>query len=152
MIYLVDGFHQNGWVIKNLYPENILIDAGNVCKICDLKRSTKIIKNESVDNYSQADLLELPYISPEQTGRLSQVTDSRSDLYSLGIIFYEMLTGMLPFQSKDRIQLIHAHLALPFTPIQKIDSTIPKILADIVAKLLEKSPEERYQSAEGSKT
>lgn len=151
LLSLVDGFHQNGWLIKNLFPENILIDQENNCRLIDLRRSTKVIKKEISENYSRADLMELRYISPEQTGKLSHMTDNRADLYALGVIYYELITGMLPFQSNDPMELIHAHLALPAPAILKIDSSLPKIINDIILKLLEKSPEDRYQSTEGLK-
>jgi histidine kinase len=149
LIKIVKGFHDRGWIIKNLSPENILINEVNYCKLVDLRKSTKVIKKDSVNNDEKIHLTELQYMSPEQTGRLHQFTDVRSDLYSLGIIFYELLSGMLPFQSQDTLELIHAHLALPVLPLTKIDNLIPKVLNDIILKLLNKSPEERYQSCDG---
>lgn len=147
---MLSGFHTRGWIIKNLCPENILINTDSFqCKLADLRTATRIFKNEKPEVYEKADLQELHYISPEQTGRLSQVTDHRSDLYSLGIIFYEMLTGRLPFQSADPVEVIHAHLAAPIKALRCIDPSLPKILNDIVLKLLCKNPEERYQSCEG---
>lgn len=147
---LVTGFHDRGWVIKNCCPENILIHPETYeCKLGDLRKATRIFKNENVESLDHADLLELQYISPEQTGRINQITDHRSDFYSLGIIFYEMLTGRLPFNVSNRAEIIHAHLSLPVEIPIKIDQTIPNVLNDIVLKLLSKGSVERYQSSEG---
>ncbi|MGF1480744.1 MAG: AAA family ATPase [Cyanophyceae cyanobacterium] len=93
----------------------------------------------------------LAYLSPEQTGRMNRAIDYRTDFYSLGITFYEMLTGQLPFQAKDALELIHCHLAqTPVSP-HKINDQIPQVVSDIVVKLLAKTAEARYQSALGLK-
>ena len=86
-----------------------------------------------------------PYLSPEQIGRHPHVSDERSDLYSVGVIFFEMLAGVLPFQASDPIGWVHAHCALAPAPLSAHD--VPPALAAIVAKLLSKPPESRYQSA-----
>lgn len=91
----------------------------------------------------------LAYISPEQTGRMNRTVDSRTDLYSLGVTFYELLTGRLPFESDDPLSLVHAHLArTPRAPLD-LNPDLPPILSDIVMKLLAKNAEDRYQSAFG---
>ncbi len=92
---------------------------------------------------------QLPYLSPEQTGRVELPIDERSDLYALGIVLYEALTGHLPFQANDTAGWIHAHLArLPEAPIAKRPE-MPQVLSDIIMRLLAKVPENRYQSAHG---
>jgi predicted ATPase len=90
----------------------------------------------------------LKYASPEQAGRL-QALDKRSDIYSLGIVYYEMFTGEAPFDSVDVLKLIHNHMAVRPTPPHFIEPQIPKIVSDIIMKQLEKSPEARYASCEG---
>ena len=91
----------------------------------------------------------LAYASPEQTGRINHRVVFSSDLYSLGIIFYEMLTGNLPFYSEDPLELIHSHLAENTPPIHELKRDIPVVLSNIIAKLMSKEPEKRYQSATG---
>ena len=94
----------------------------------------------------------LPYISPEQTGRMNRNVDYRTDLYSLGIVFYELLTGHAPFLSNDPLEIIHAHIAKqPVAPF-KIYKTIPEPISDIVMKLLAKTAEDRYQNSFGLKS
>jgi len=91
----------------------------------------------------------LPYISPEETGRMGRIIDLSSDLYSLGAVLYELLTGEPPFKADDPMELIHAHIArVPISPYDK-KKMIPKIISDITMKLLKKNPEDRFQSAYG---
>ncbi len=93
----------------------------------------------------------LPYMSPEQTGRMNRAVDFRSDFYSLGATLYELLTGSRPFAGTDPLEIIHSHLArLPVHP-SEVSTLIPEMAAAIVMKLLAKSPEDRYQSAWGLK-
>ncbi|MGZ5198638.1 MAG: EAL domain-containing protein [Telluria sp.] len=88
----------------------------------------------------------LPYIAPEQSGRISQRLDVRSDCYSLGIVFYELLTGAVPFRANDPLEWVHAHMARVPDPPCLRNPDVPVTLSDIVMKMLEKAPERRYQS------
>ena len=91
----------------------------------------------------------LAYMAPEQTGRMNRSIDSRSDLYSLGVMLYEMLTGTLPFTASDPIGWVHCHLAKQPEPPARRAAGIPEIISAIVSKLLAKSAEKRYQTAAG---
>ncbi|HIK10641.1 MAG TPA: AAA family ATPase [Oscillatoriaceae cyanobacterium M33_DOE_052] len=91
------------------------------------------------------------YMSPEQTGRMNRQLDYRTDFYSLGATFYELLLGELPFTSGDAMELVHAHIAKQPVPPHERLAEIPKAMSDIVMKLMAKNPEERYQSAWGLK-
>ena len=91
----------------------------------------------------------LSYISPEQTGRMNRSVDYRTDYYSLGATFYEMLTGRTVFLTSDALEAVHHHIAVAPEPPHAVNRTIPEPLSDIVMKLLAKNPEERYQSAAG---
>ncbi|WP_437730407.1 AAA family ATPase [Sorangium sp. So ce1335] len=108
------------------------------------------VNGEGTSLYSEAFLSDvLPYLSPEQTGRMNRGVDHRSDLYSLGALFYRMLTGSLPFAANDPLELIHAHIALiPHHPTA-LCADVPAPLGDVVMKLLSKNAEDRYQSASG---
>ncbi len=91
----------------------------------------------------------LPYLSPEQTGRMNRTVDYRTDFYSLGMLLYEMMTGVAPFVSDDPVEIIHAHLARrPLAPA-KVNREIPLVVSDLVMKLIAKAPEDRYQSSLG---
>src|SRR6185295_1890925 len=91
----------------------------------------------------------LAYIAPEQTGRVNRSIDSRSDLYSLGVTFYEMLTGSLPFMASDPMEWVHCHIARqPVPPVERLQN-IPGSLSAIIMKLLAKTAEDRYQTARG---
>ncbi|MCG8038099.1 MAG: AAA family ATPase [Candidatus Thiodiazotropha taylori] len=93
----------------------------------------------------------LPYISPEQTGRMNRIVDYRTDFYSLGIILFEMLTGELPFKSEDPLELIHQHIAIEAKPPHTIRPEVPEQISTIVRKLIAKNAEDRYQTAYGAR-
>jgi len=143
--------HGNGIIHKGMNPQSILINTINQqIKLTEFGISS-FYPGESTTRISSIDMVEgtLFYISPEQTGRINRAIDYRSDLYSLGIVFYEMLTGALPFQSEEPLQLVHSHIAKkPLAP-HKLNSRIPGTLSKIILKLLSKVPEERYQSTHG---
>ena len=148
---LVD-LHQNNIIHKDIKPHNILINSKtSQVKLIDFSISSRLSReNPTVSN---PNLLEgtLAYMSPEQTGRMNRCIDYRSDFYALGITFYEMLTGQLPFQSTDPLELVHCHIAKTPVPPYLINSEIPEAVSDIVMKLLAKTAEDRYQSALGLK-
>lgn len=93
----------------------------------------------------------LPYISPEQTGRMNRTIDHRSDFYSLGVTFYELLTGVRPFRSDDPLELTHSHIAKTPPSPSDVEPEIPGPVSEIIMKLLSKNAENRYQSALGLK-
>jgi PAS domain S-box-containing protein len=144
--------HNRQVMHKDINPSNIIYNAANgKAKIIDFGLST-ILPRENIAG-SNINVLEgtLAYISPEQTGRINRAVDYRTDFYSLGVTFYELLTGQRPFQEKDPLALLHSHLArTPVSP-HEVNRNIPGPLSNIVMKLLAKNAEDRYQSAFGLK-
>lgn len=93
----------------------------------------------------------LKYIAPEQTGRINRPIDNRADLYSFGVILYQLFTGILPFEADDGLELIYAHVAKNPEEPRLVNKELPKAVSDIIMKLLSKNAEDRYQSAFGIK-
>lgn len=142
--------HQNRIIHKDIKPANLLINpATGQVKITDF--SVASILPRETQTLMSPDGLEgtLPYMSPEQTGRMNRGIDYRSDFYSLGITFYQLLTRRLPFESNDPLELIHSHLAKQPIPPIDLDPTIPAAVSEIVMRLMAKMAEDRYQSASG---
>ncbi|MDF0555159.1 ATP-binding sensor histidine kinase [Kamptonema sp. UHCC 0994] len=149
---ILNYLYQNRVIHKDIKPANILINPDTkVVKLIDfsisslLPRETQEIQNPKVLEGT------LAYISPEQTGRMNRGIDYRSDFYSLGVTFYELLTGRLPFISTDAMELVHCHLAKQAITIHDINPELPLILSKIISKLMAKNAEGRYQTALGIK-
>ncbi|MDP4180018.1 MAG: AAA family ATPase [Bacillota bacterium] len=142
--------HQKNIIHKNVNPANFIWNyKTNQVKIIDFGISAELIRE--APQCVNLDILEgsLDYISPEQTGRINRPVDYRTDLYSLGVTFYELFTGQLPFKGNDELEIIYSHIAKTPIPPREINPEIPAILSDIVLKLISKTAEERYQSALG---
>jgi len=146
----LEKVHEAGIVHGGVKPHNVLVEPHTLAV-----RLTDFISAVDVRDVSHF-LHErffvrgtLAYTSPEQTGRISQRVAFSSDLYCLGIVFYEMLTGRLPFFSDDPLELIHSHLAEEPRPAHELNPDVPAALSKIVATLMLKEPEKRYQSAKG---
>ncbi|TAF36114.1 MAG: response regulator [Oscillatoriales cyanobacterium] len=142
--------HQNQIIHKDIKPHNIIINPETYrVKITDFSISSRLVRENATPSYPS--LLEgtLAYISPEQTGRMNRAMDYRSDFYSLGVTFYEMLTGELPFNAIDSLELVHCHIARIAPAPHSLKPEIPEAISAIVMKLLAKTAEDRYQSADG---
>ncbi|MEG4046181.1 AAA family ATPase [Microcoleus sp. Pol17_C1] len=144
--------YQNRVIHKDIKPANILIDpATKKIQLIDFSIAS-LLPRETQEIQNTNDLEgTLAYLSPEQTGRMNRGIDYRSDFYSLGMTFYKLLTGTLPFKSEDAMELVHCHLAKQPIPIHQIHSEIPLVLSEIVSKLIAKNAENRYQTALGIK-
>ncbi|MEM7217260.1 MAG: ATP-binding protein [Pseudomonadota bacterium] len=144
----VQSIHDEGAVHRDLNPANVVVNlTRQSLHLIDFGLATL-----STREYPELDQLgaltgTLPYISPEQTGRVNRVVDYRTDLYSLGATLYELFAGTPPFPFTDPLELIHSHIARTPTPLAEADRKLPQWLSDIVAKLLAKQPEDRYQTA-----
>lgn len=137
---------------KDIKPANILIHPETLqIKLIDfsiaslLPKETQDIKNPNCLEGT------LAYIAPEQTGRMNRGIDYRSDFYSFGVTLFELLTGQLPFQSMDPLELVHCHIAQLPPSVVSVNSHVPRLLSDVVAKLMAKNAEDRYQTAVGLK-
>ena len=143
--------HQRGCIHGDVRPQNILLGEGGRVKLTGFGVDS-LVTREKEEIYSRRVLLEvLPYTSPEQTGRMNRSVDYRTDLYSLGVVLYEMLVGRRPFEAIDPLELMHAHIAVKPIPPSELDPEIPDALSAITMKLLSKNAEDRYHSAEGLK-
>ena len=142
--------HKENIIHKDVNPSNyIWNNRTKQVKIIDFGISAELIREAS--QCVNLNILEgtLDYISPEQTGRINRPIDYRTDLYSLGITFYELFTGQLPFHGDDELELIYSHIAKNPIPPINVNRDIPVILSDIIMKLIAKTAEDRYQSAFG---
>ena len=143
--------HGANVIHKDINPGNVIFNPrSGALKIIDLGISTQLSSESSA--LKNPEVLEgtLAYISPEQTGRMNRPLDYRTDFYSLGVTFYELLAGKPPFATRDPLELIHCHLALEAPPLGALQTTAPGLCA-IVARLMAKNAEDRYQSAAGLK-
>ena len=149
---ILGRIHAANIIHKDINPGNIVLnlDTG-VVKIIDFGIATQF--NRTNPTFKSPHVLEgtLAYLSPEQTGRMNRLLDYRTDFYSLGVTFYELLTGHLPFPTTDMLELVHCHIAKQPIPPHELNATIPKPVSDIILKLMAKNAEERYQSAWGIK-
>ena len=142
------GLHRQGLIHGNVNPANILVNLSSgqawlvgACFESRLGRAQELTSLESAGTFA--------YMAPEQTGRINRPVDARSDLYSLGVTLYELLTGTLPFAASDPMEWAHAHIARqPVSPSERA-ADVPEQLSAIVSKLLSKTAESRYQSAAG---
>ncbi|HEY9664291.1 MAG TPA: AAA family ATPase, partial [Allocoleopsis sp.] len=154
-LQLVDALaalQQQHVIHKDINPSNIVLNpATQQLKLIDFGISTLLSQETPI--IRSPHILEgtLPYLSPEQTGRLNRSIDYRTDFYSLGVTLYELLTHQRPFTSNDAIELVHCHLAKQAIPPHELKPEIPEPLSHLVMKLMEKMPEDRYQSTAGLK-
>ncbi|MEZ2238742.1 AAA family ATPase [Microcoleus sp.] len=146
------SLHRNSIIHKDIKPSNIIINsATGTVKITDFSVASRLRKeNPQLNNINLVEGT-VAYMSPEQTGRMNRTLDYRTDFYSLGVTFYEMLTGKLPFNNSDILEIVHCHIAKQPIPPEKLNLEIPQVISDIVMKLLEKNAEDRYQTAQGLK-
>jgi predicted ATPase len=139
--------HTNNTIHRNIRPQNILVHApSNQVKLTG--HAGAYATHDPRREASEA-AAALPYMSPEQTEDMKRPVDHRSDLYSLGVTFYEMLSGKLPFQAEDPIGWVQCHLTVAPPPLIEVAPDAPLAVSDIIMKLLNKTVEERYQSARG---
>ena len=142
--------HSSGLVHKDIKPANIFVNCGNEqVRLSGFGLASRLVRERRSPDPPEIIAGTLAYMAPEQTGRMNRSIDSRSDLYALGVTFYRMLTGLLPFSATDPMEWVHCHIARePIAPAAR-RASVPAPISDIVMKLLAKTAEERYQTAAG---
>jgi len=146
----IGHLHQRGVIHKDIKPANVLVNsATGQCWLMGLGIASQLPRERQSPEPPEFVAGTLAYMAPEQTGRMNRSIDSRSDLYSLGITLYEMLTGSLPFTASDPMEWVHCHIARqPIPPGERLKN-LPTPVSAIIMKLLAKTAEERYQTAAG---
>ncbi len=146
----IGHLHQRGVIHKDIKPANVLVnsDAGQ-CWLMGFGIASRLPRERQAPDPPESIAGTLAYMAPEQTGRMNRSIDSRSDLYSLGVTLYQMLTGSLPFTAFDPMEWVHCHIARkPVAPRERLEN-VPVPVSQIIMKLLAKTAEERYQTAAG---
>jgi len=133
LVQILDRLHTNN------RQANILVDRQSFASF--VNEAGTILTGEFKDP--------LPYLSPEQSNRVDRRVDFRSDFYSLGVMFYRLLVGRLPFYSEDPMEVAHFHIAQKAKPLTDVNPDLPQVLSNIVGKLMEKNPGDRYQTTSG---
>ncbi|MGD1895959.1 MAG: serine/threonine protein kinase [Phormidesmis sp.] len=147
---LLQELHQRRIIHKDIKPQNILIhpDTQHI-KLTDFSLASELPKENPVLNNPQVIEGTLAYLSPEQTGRMNRGVDYRADFYALGVTFYELLTGQLPFQTTDPMALVYCHLTQQPQLLSEVNPAVHEGLCALVLELMAKMAEDRSQSAFG---
>jgi histidine kinase len=142
--------HQRDVIHKDITPSNILFEANTgAITLIDFGIASELSReHHRADSASQLEGT-LPYVSPEQTGRMNRDLDYRTDYYSLGVSLFELLTGSLPFHADDVMGWVHCHISKPAPSARDMNPMVPESLSRVVRKLMAKNPDDRYQSAHG---
>ena len=147
---ILGRLHEHGVVHKDVGPRNVLIEPNSgELRLIDFGICSELSRERQSVVLSQRIEGSLPYISPEQTGRMNRDLDYRSDYYSLGVTCFELLTGALPFAATSALEWVHCHISQTAPSACEVNRDVPQSLSRIVAKLMAKNPEDRYQSTHG---
>ena len=145
--------HGRGLVHKDIKPANVVVDAaaGHVW-LTGFGIASRLPRERQEPAPPEIIAGTLAYMAPEQTGRMNRSVDARSDLYALGVTFYQMVTGVLPFAAEDPMELVHCHIARQAVPPAERIAGVPAAISAVIMKLLAKTQEDRYQTAAGVST
>jgi PAS domain S-box-containing protein len=150
IVTALGNVHDRGLVHKDIKPANIIVESSTgAVWLTGFGIASRLPRERQAPGPPEVIAGTFAYMAPEQSGRMNRSVDRRSDLYACGVVFYEMLTGVLPFTATDPIEWIHCHIARQPTPPIERAKGIPVQLSAIVIRLLAKTAEERYQTAEG---
>ena len=145
----VAGMHRRGVIHRDITPANIVLSGDGSPGLVDFALATSLAEMRPEFTHHTEIVGTLAYLAPEQTGRTGRPVDQRADLYALGATLYELATGAPPFGTGDPLRLIHDHLARVPAPPADAHAAVPAPLAGIIMHLLEKEPDNRYQTADG---
>lgn len=149
LVDAVVAVHACGVIHKDIKPANVIIGGEQQVRLTDFGFAVRIARETAREIAPKELEGTIAYMAPEQTGRMNRALDRRSDLYALGITLYELATGVLPFRSEDPLDLVHQHIArVPASP-REHRPELPRVLADVILRLIAKDAEARYQSAAG---
>jgi PAS domain S-box-containing protein len=149
MVAALGKAHQHGLVHKDIKPANFLVTANGDVRLTGFGIASRLLRERQAPEPPETIAGTLAYMAPEQTGRMNRSIDVRSDLYSLGVTLYQMLTGSLPFAATDPMEWVHCHIARKPVPPDERLAGIPLPISAIILKLMAKSVEERYQTTAG---
>jgi serine/threonine protein kinase len=146
----VGGLHRRGLLHRDIKHANVMVNcADGLARLTGFGIASRVPRERQAPQPPETIAGTLAYMAPEQTGRMNRSIDSRSDLYALGVTFYQMLTGSLPFTAADPLEWVHCHIARkPVPPTERV-TAVPTQVSAIVLKLLAKTAEDRYQTAVG---
>jgi serine/threonine protein kinase len=146
----IDQLHERGVIHKDIKPANVLVNPpSGQCWLVGFGIASQLPRERLSPEPPEFIAGTLAYMAPEQTGRMNRSIDSRSDLYSLGVTLYELLTGSLPFAAFDPMEWVYCHIARKPVPPNERLMNVPGPVSAIIVKLLAKTAEERYQTAAG---
>ena len=145
----VAGMHRRGAIHGDITPANIVVSVDGVPCLVDFALASSFAEIRPEFTHHAQITGTLAYLAPEQTGRTGRAVDQRADLYALGATLYELATGQPPFRTRDPLRLIHDHLARVPVPPAQANQALPAPLSEIIMHLLEKEPDNRYQTADG---
>lgn len=150
LVHCIGKMHEKGVIHKDLVPRNILVDPKTLeIRLIDFSAASELSREHQdvapLNNIEGS----LPYMAPEQTGRMNRDIDYRTDCYTLGISFFELLCGRLPFEAKDALEWVHCHISRQPPAPSSVNPKVPKMVSDIVEKMMAKNAEDRYQSSFG---
>lgn len=150
LVDAVKSLHENHIIHKNICPNCVYIDLDSGSPTLTGFSLAEVLSREALQpNARETVDADLSFISPEQTARMNRALDERTDLYSLGAVFYEMLTERPPFVTKDPMEMIHSHIARQPQAPNQLNTEIPQVISQIILRLLAKNADDRYQSAAG---
>ncbi|MFC6668769.1 ATP-binding protein [Marinobacterium aestuariivivens] len=147
---ILTQLHEARVIHKQIRPEHIVLDHTTLAPtLIDFSHATRLGREQASWGTARLEASALPYLAPEQTGRINRAVDYRTDYYCLGATLFEMMTGQPPFSSDDELELVHSHIARPPPWPDAINPSLPRTLARIIRKLLAKDAGKRYQSGYG---